>query len=110
LLSPIALLEVDVGQARLFPVGQDRWHDAQCMMSAWRCRGAWAPPSPRSPSRSAHFVRSEGLRQGHDDRDRTSYRGGGSQAQIPLSPRKEAGLAPRHGAVFPHPSHVKERR
>jgi len=32
--TPIALLEVDVGQARLFPVGQDRWHDAQCMRSA----------------------------------------------------------------------------
>ena len=32
--TPIALLEVDVGQARFFPVGQDRWHDAQCMRCA----------------------------------------------------------------------------
>jgi len=40
----------------------------------------------------------------------TESYGVGNRAQTPLSPRGEAGLAPKHGAVFPHRSHVKDGR
>src|SRR5262250_2207621 len=81
--------------------------------SVWRpARGPGAELGQRRIVEAGRFVRSEGLRQGHDDRDRTSYRirGVGNRAQTPLSPRGEAGFAPKHGAVLPHRSQVKERR